>query len=309
MKFQDENTGIISSGIQQEIPPQIEQRLRRVENLATLPAVIPEILEKVRSSSSSMKEIAAIIERDASITTKILKVSNSPLWGYPGRVENIRKAIILLGLKEVTNIVLSVSLYSTFAKFKPNSLFEREKFWLHCAGTGQIARALSAKLRLNFEGEEFVAALIHDIGKMILDQYFTSEFEEILRLSEQSGRPILELEKEKLDCSHADLGGWLLKSWNFPAPITEAVYFHHTPQHARKNPTLTAVIHLSDQLCELWGIGYDGDYKKLSLRDNTGWKILKKKHPRIGKLDMDRFILELHLEIERAKLFLSLIGE
>ncbi len=290
-------------------PKESYRKVNQIESLATLPHIASDILDILRTSNSSMKEISRVIERDISVTTKIIKVSNSPLWGYSGRIDNVQRALILLGLKEVTNIVIAVSLYSTFSKLQSTPNFDRETFWLHSAGTGQIARTLSKKIGINFQGEEFVAALIHDVGKMVLDQFFNEKFQDILSYAKESDKRIIDVEKEILGCTHTDIGGWLLKHWNFPKSIITAVTYHHAPERATKFQDLTAVIHLSEILCEMWGIGFDGDIKKVSLQDNSGWQILKQMYPQLYMLDMEKFTFELEADIEKAQLFLDLIRD
>ncbi len=291
------------------LPEEVKRRVSKIESLATLPSIATEILEVLRSSRSGMREIARLVERDPSITAKILKVANSPLWGFQGRVDNVQRALILLGLKQVTNIVIAVSLYSSFSRLKPNPYFDREKFWLHSAGTGQIARAFTKKLGVYFNGEEFVAALIHDVGKMVFDQFFSSEFQEILSLARSNGKRIYDLEQSKLGCTHADVGSWLLAKWNFPDAIVNAVRYHHKPQNAPQHRDLAAIIHLSELFCEMWGIGFDEDIKQVCLEDNTGWHILRSSYPKLKEIDVERFTFELNLEIEKAQLFIELIKD
>lgn len=291
------------------IPQEIQRKIYRIENLATLPNIATEVLELMRQSTTNMRVIARAIEKDASITAKIIKVSNSPLWGFSGRIDNVQRALVLLGLKQVTNIVIAVSLYSTFSKLKPNPYFDREKFWLHSAGTGQIARRFSKKLGLNFHGEDFVAALIHDIGKMVLDQFFGNKFLHILQYAQETGRKVFDVEREVLGCTHAEIGGWLLTRWNFPETIATAVQWHHAPDTAPKHRDLAAIIHLAEVLCELWGIGFDNDIRQVRIKNDPGWTILKKVSPALNKIDVEQFIMDLYVDIEKAKLFIQLIGD
>lgn len=299
----------VNTLVKMELPPEVIKKMNRIENLATLPNIAAEVLDMMRNTNSSMKEITRVVEKDASLTTKILRVSNSPLWGFQGRIDTVQRGIVLLGLKQVTNIVIAVSLYSTFAKLKQNPLFDREKFWLHAAGTGQIARQLAMKLGLNFHGEEFVAALLHDIGKLVLDQFFGQKFQHILSYARDSGKKILEVEQEVLNCTHADIGGWLLCHWNFPPSIYNGVFYHHLPRKATTHKDLVSIVYLSEMLCEMWGIGYDPDIDKVNQPKNPGLEILIKQYPRLDKLDVEKFTLELETEMEKARLFIDLIGD
>ncbi len=287
---------------------EVQARLSRIEEIATLPHVASEILSILRNQNASMRQIADVIEKDPSITAKILKVSNSPIWGFSGRIDNLQRALVLLGLKQVSNIVIAVSMYTTFNKLKPNPEFDREKFWLHSIGTSQIARSLAQKLGLNFHGEEFVASLIHDIGKIVLDQYFTDVFVQILHESHEQKKPSLELEKQYLGTTHAQIGALLLEHWKFPQSIIRAVNYHHNPVAVDANKDLVATIRLADVMCELWGIGFDEDIQSVDLYSDSGWRTLKQFAPRLAQLDVERFLFEVDREIEKAKMFIELVG-
>ncbi len=291
------------------IPKEMATHLRKIDTIATLPNVATEVLDTLRNASASMRHIATVIEKDPSITTKILKVSNSPVWGFARRVDNLQRALVLLGLKQVTNIVISISLYSTFAKLKPNARFNREQFWFHSFGTAQLSRKLARKLNLNFMGEEFVAGLIHDVGKIVLDQFMPDTFTQILEYSQASGKPLIEAEKDFLHCTHADIGAWLLSHWHFPDPIVEAVHFHHFPRRASQHRELAAVVHLAEVLCEVWGIGFDGDVQKYNVHASPAWTILKQTNPQLYQLDLERFLFELSTEMEKAKLLKQMIED
>ncbi len=287
----------------------IKSKLSQIENIATLPHIAAEILDLLRNNQSSMRQIAGVVERDPSITLKIIKVANSPLWGFAGRIDNVQRALVLLGLRKVTNIVIAVSLYSTFAKLKPNPYFDRDKFWLHSVGTGQIARALTEKLNLNFQGEEFVAALVHDIGKVILDQFFPDQFLKIIKISQENGEQLIQVEQRELGCTHAEIGSWLMARWNLPKSIIQAVEFHHNPQQAPTARELAAIVNIAEILCELWGIGFDGDVKAVSLTDLESWRILRRVNGRIKDLDIERFTFELNKEMENAQVFIDLLKD
>ncbi len=291
------------------IPAKVKQKLQSIDSIATLPNIANEILQLTRHRNTSLQQIASLIEKDPSITAKILKVANSPIWGYSGRIESVQRALVMLGLKQVFNIVISISLYSTFANLKPNPKFDRHKFWMHSVGTGQIARRLSTSIKLNFQGEEFVAGLIHDIGKMILDQYWEKQFVEIIQQAHQNDKPIIEIEGQYLGCTHAELGAFLLHYWNFPKSIVDVVHYHHWPERSTGQKELVAVISLSDELCELWGIGFDEDIKCSVIEDEPAWKILLKTRPQLRKFDFERFAFAINSELMKAELFIQLMSE
>ena len=291
------------------IPEKLAKKLQSVDSVATLPNIATEVLDMMRKDTATMRDIALVIEQDPSITAKILKVANSPLWGYSGRVDNVKRALILLGLKQVSNIVIAISLYSTFAKLKPNPYFDREKFWLHSVGTAQIARKFTAEIGLNFHGEEFVGGLLHDLGKMLLDQFWGELFQKIIKESLDTSQPVVAVEKKHLGTTHAEIGAYLLKLWNFPTSIVNVLQYHHTPQLSNGYQELVGVIHISEILCELWGIGFDEDITSTCLQDAPSWRTLQKRSPKMQHFDLERFLFELSTEMENAKLFLNIVND
>lgn len=291
------------------IPEELQAKLKAIDSVATLPNIATDILSLMRSREASMRQIADVIEKDPPVTTKILKVANSPLWGYTGRVESVQRALVLMGLKQVSNIVIAVSLYSTFAKLKPNPLFDRKRFWMHSVGTAQIARKLARAIDLNFQGQEFVAGLIHDLGKMILDQFLGSRFQEIIQKAHEKGIAILEGERAALKCTHAEIGARLLEIWNFPSSYVEVLQYHHFPALADHSRELVAVVSVADTLCELWGIGFDEDIKYSCIEEEEGWQILKTRCPKMHTFDLERFTFEIATELEKARLFVKLMND
>jgi HD-like signal output (HDOD) protein len=291
------------------LPKEIQHQISKIENIATLPDVALKVLEAIQDSQSNMNQISKIIEKDASIAARLLKVANSPYWGFSGKIDNIQRSLVLLGLREVSNIIIAVSIFTAFTKLKPKSSFDRDNFWLHASGTGQIARRFAKNIQLNFQGEEFVAALIHDLGKLILDQFFSEEFKQILTRSQESGSLPMESEEKFFGFNHSHIAAWLLKRWNIPESIVYSVNYHHVPQEASEHQPLVAVVHLSDIICEKWGIGSDSDVKNISLKENSAWDILVKYRPELSELDLDKFTDELKIEIENDQLFMALISD
>ncbi|GAB4175836.1 MAG: HDOD domain-containing protein [Calditrichia bacterium] len=286
--------------------PKILKKLESITNIATIPGNALQIIQLINNPDASLKEISQLIERDMPLMTKILKIANSPFIGFAGEVATIQRALTILGLNQVKNIILAIALYSAFINYENSKYFDREKFWSHSFGTGQIARRLASKMGIVFQGEEFVAGTIHDIGKIILDQYFPEEFSQILELSKNENKPLLASEINVLGSSHCELGAWLLEKWKFPSSLISVVRYHHTPEKTSEAHTLVSIIQISEVLCELWGIGFDGDVMSCVIEDLSGWQIIKEQHPEVNEMDLEVMTLELYKEIETAKEFLEI---
>jgi len=284
----------------------LQEQLEKIENIATIPGNAFQIIQMINDPDSSLQAISKLIEQDMSLTTKILKIANSPFIGYVSEVDTVQRALTILGLNQVKNMVLAIALYSAFINFKETENFSREKFWQHSFGTGQIARTFANKLNIHMRGEEFVGGVIHDIGKIIIDQYFPEQFEEILRHSQEHQIPLVESEIKLLGADHMEIGGWLLRRWKFPENLIAVVSYHHTPSKADKYQELVSIIQISEVLCELWGVGFDDDVKACVIEELEGWQILQNSIPRLAGLDIEMFTMELYQEMSKALEFFKI---
>lgn len=281
-----------------KVPREIDTKLDQIDSVATLPHIATEILEVMRSQNTSMRKIAAVIEKDPSITVKILKIANSPLWGAVGKVESVQRALVLLGLKQVSNIVIAISLYSTFAQLKPNPYFNRDQFWRHSIATAQIARKLCATLSINFNGEEFVTGLIHDLGKIVMDQFFGDRFKAIVEDAKRNGGSYVEIEKKHMDCTHADIGAALLERWNFPASIVMSIQYHHKPDQAPDYREMVSMINLANHLAKFWE-SPDNNGSVPNFQRLPSWQNLTKAYSNFANFNLEEFLTELNSEMDR----------
>ncbi len=287
---------------------EIKERIQNIGSLPTLPKVATEVISMAGNPDVSIKEIASIISQDPSLSAKILKVANSAFYGLKQRVASIQLALVILGLNKIKNLVIGISVFKTFPIRPGRPTFDREKFWEHSVGCGQIAKILATLLGCEMDGEEFVAGLLHDVGKIVLDQFFHDEFTKVVDLTFEKDIPMIEAEKEVLGTTHAEIGSWLAEDWKLPLSLVEAITYHHEPQKAALNPTLTSLVRLSDLFCKAKGIGFSGDAQGVSISDRIAWKTLKAAKPQLEELDMERFVFDLDTEIERAREYLGVFS-
>ena len=280
--------------------------IERIRDLPMLPDIAAQVMASVSDPTSSMTDIQGLIERDPALTAKLLKVANSALFGMRRQIATIQLALVVLGMNEVSSIVTSLSVFTAFCDMPDDELFDRKKFWEHSAGCGGIARILSKRLGLKMEGREFVAGLMHDVGRILMDQYFHEEFVEIIERGQGGTGSIRDAEKEFLGASHDQIGGWLADRWGLPDALIEAVACHHEPTRAEIDRSLTAVVHLSDLLCRAKGIGFSGETEGFSIVDDAAWKLLAEDHPKLEDMDIERFTFELDEEIEKAMEFIRI---
>lgn len=221
----------------------IRIKLESRKDLPTIPATASAVLQSIDDPNASAASLARIIERDVSLTARVLAVANSPFYGLLRKVSTVELALVILGLSAVKEILLSLVVQRIFATMRTDLLDVRE-FWNYSVYCGSTARFLARKLGYRVAGEAFVAGLIHDIGILIAAQFLPRDFAEIRKLQAKEGIGFMEAEKIILGNSHNDLGLWFAEKWNLPEQLRSAIYCHHTPQWSDEQmPSMSEEMH------------------------------------------------------------------
>jgi HD-like signal output (HDOD) protein len=228
----------------------IKQRAEQIQELSTLPNVILRILEVMNNPMADARDVEKEIIEDPVITSKILRVANSAYYGANRDISSISQAVVLMGFAEVQNVALSASIFNSFSG--GTKAFDRREFWEHCFMTGCAADALQNRVNAQ-TNDGFVAGLLHDIGRIVLDQFFQEEFCEIVHLAETEEISLLEAERKVLGVTHCDIGYWVTESWNLPPMLTDSILFHHTPFSCRESYVLTSIVHVADSIVKAFG--------------------------------------------------------
>ena len=221
-----------------------------IDHLPTLPGTYMKLLEELESPHSSLARVGEIVRGDVAITAKILQLVNSSYFGLPVHVSDISHAVALLGLNIVKPLVLSSGL---FEQFSPGSLGQLSLPTLvdHSAEVAVASRCIAQLEGAVTEDcdNAFMAGMLHDLGQLVLAKNFTAQYDDIRRHALETETPLHELETAEFQANHADLGAYLLGLWGLPAPIVEAIVWHHTPflsTHDRFTPL--AAVHAAECL-------------------------------------------------------------
>lgn len=247
----------------------VRKEIGNLSDLSTLSDVAGKVLTMVEdpSSLSSSRTLADIISKDQVLTSRILKLVNSPYYGFPQRVATLTSAITILGVNVVRGLVLGVSVFDTMNKAILG-------LWEHSFCASIIAGFLAKKIGLKNAEETSVAALLHDIGKVVVFQQYPKDFAEIVRLAKEEQLSIVEAEESVLGINHAEIGGIVLNSWSLPSSLCEAVQYHHSPFVSKTYISVAHVVHLSNILATAMGVGFSGqDFVSLVHRDT--YSVLK----------------------------------
>lgn len=225
--------------------------LKRIESLPSLAPVVLEFLELTRREFFSARDFERVLAKDQALVARLLKVANSAFYGSKRQVTTIPEAVVMLGFDEMKKIVFAVSTAGWVRRSLRNyDYVEPHGFWLHAMGVGLAARCVAAVARrcpLN-EEEIYVAGLLHDIGKPVLDDF----------LGEIGGtRPVTrEDEVAAIGLDHGDLATLILRQWSLPDPLLTAVTEYHL--HSRDGGELSrfaAPVRLAHILCSAWKVG------------------------------------------------------
>jgi putative nucleotidyltransferase with HDIG domain len=225
----------------------------RVGDLPTLPHVATKVMELLSGDDSNASDLDRMISRDQAITSRVLKLANSALFSRHGMISTLTRAIVLLGFKTVQSLVIAAStetLYrATSARFKDKLL------WEHAVATALAAGFVARECRYASVEEAFTAGLLHDIGKVVLDQNLPEPDQEVVELVYNDEVTFLEAEHKILGFDHAEVGALVVKKWNLPAPLEEAMRLHYRPMQSLLDPAFCAIVSLGNSLCIKLGLG------------------------------------------------------
>jgi putative nucleotidyltransferase with HDIG domain len=200
----------------------------KIDELPTLPVVLPKLLNLMESEKSDASDIARAISHDPALTSKVLKVANSAYYGFSREIASLDRAIPLLGLNMVRSLALSIGVMAGLSNGGGKSAhLSREGLWIHSLAVATAMQELSKKTGGNSE-HLFVVGLLHDIGKIVLDQFFNQEFGRALEAA-ANGKDLSfhVAERNIIGMDHGEIGDMLLKRWKFPPVISGPISVHH----------------------------------------------------------------------------------
>ncbi|MBD3409003.1 MAG: HDOD domain-containing protein [Ignavibacteriales bacterium] len=231
----------------------------RIHTLPTLPTIYHKLTESMQNPRVTTEDVAKIISTDQAASFKVLKVANSPFYGFSGRIETITRAILHLGFNEVKNIVLALSVINLFSKHKKVETFRPVDFWAHSIGVGIASRMIGAYVGISNLENFFLAGILHDIGKLLFLEFADDEYSETLRVVKEKKIPIRQAEKETLGLDHPEAGRLLADRWKLPLTIKNAIYNHHEGFVGDKPDLLVASVHVGNIVSRIMEMGYAGD--------------------------------------------------
>ncbi len=273
---------------------EIQRIIRDTKSLPTLPGLISRLGTLTEDNKVSVQEIARVVSMDQILSAKVLRLVNSAFYGFSRRVSTVSNAVILLGVNVVKSLAISSSIFEIMEKTDLG-------LWEHSMGTAVAANIITKELQLPEPEEISTAALLHDIGKVIIKIKLEEDYSLLTSHIKEKGLTMVEAERELFDTDHAEIGEWVARSWLLPEKLIEPIACHHNVEKSLAHRSKTCVVHLADVLIKAAAFGYSGDdlvpqiqpaaWSKLGLTETALEQIVAKVEDKL--IEVKQFSLEI----------------
>ena len=277
----------------------LDQFLDRITDLPPAPRVAPRLLTLLAQPDIDGAHVVELIQCDPALTASVMRLCNSVMLGGATSVDSLPEAVLRLGFGQTYELVLAILAASTLSRAQKGYGLERGELWQH-----SLAAALCAKSMARDRGEDphvvFTAALLHDLGKIVLAQALEGQYNQLMDQVQVHQFSMLEAEVKLLGVQHAEVGARLLARWSFPEHLVAAVCHHHDPAQAPLQPLLAAQVSLADMVAHFMGFGYG--YESFALRGRAEALDLAGLTPQ----DLPRYMIQTYEQLETLRLLLRL---
>ncbi len=237
----------------------VQEILSEIKHFDPIPQIAVQCMELIESDKASLQGIADLVAYDPMISADLLRLCNSAYIGLARHVESVREAVNYLGLNRVVELLMVQCGRSHLEKAQAGYDLARGELWRHSAAGAFIARMLAEKRQAEKRHLIFTAALLKDMGKVLMDHHVHDDFIRIQRLVAEAGHSFREAEKAVIGMDHAELGGLLARQWNFSPQMAAIISHHHQPLAAGEMELETMLVYVADTICMMMGIGVGAD--------------------------------------------------
>ena len=283
----------------------IEQRLRNCPRLPSLGSINSALRELLNADNRYAAQISDVIRRDPSLTARLLRLVNSVYYGFNSRINSIEEAVLYLGVRQIRQLATVTPIIEDFQRIAGKTQFPWRLFWQHCISTAILTREILNSEKSTGDEADYVAGLIHDVGKIAMASVFPAHFTLIQQRLAAEPTELLALEVEVLGIDHAELGGLYLEYHNLPDVLIESARCHHEPEKAVRHPEVVAAVQLADRLARFSKIGDSGNPGEITFQDwvdSSGWNIL---YPERAVIELDHKRADLKRNLEHLPTILE----
>ena len=278
--------------------PTIYRIVEQTQTVYSLPLIYDRLNEKINHPRSSLADIGQVISEDQGLTVRLLKLANSPFFGYHANISSITKALTVIGTRQLRDLALAVALMDSFSGI-PSEKLQMSSFWKHNIACGILSRSIATYRREVNQERFFITGMLHDLGILVMYRALPDAVQEMLQEETDRNELYYITEQRHLGFDHGAVGGALLANWKIPLTISEPISFHHAPADALHFPLEAAIIHLADIICDTMGYCMTGNCHIPPL-DNSAWSLLD-----IPVNQLDTIIRQSETQIEETCAILS----
>jgi HD-like signal output (HDOD) protein len=237
-----------------------EEQLRNIimttRDLPAMPHVASKVLALCSEPSTSAKQIQKVIADDQAMTARILKIANSAMYACSRNVKTLTEAIVMLGFNSIRSLVVTSAARNLYSSGSKRMGLKERLLWEHSIGCGFACKLLVQERYPNLAEEAFLAGLMHDIGKLVLNLHAPDRFDEIVQIVYNENRAFVETETEILGFDHTQVGALLVGKWKLPALMEDVIGLHHDPSALTPDSHLLLYLDLANNMCKKLGIGF-----------------------------------------------------
>jgi putative nucleotidyltransferase with HDIG domain len=240
--------------------------------LPEVPSIIFTLNDIIADPFSSADDIARVINTSPGLSALLLRIVNSAFYGFPSRIDSVTRAVTIIGSKEVSALAVGITTMEVF-KDIPKPVFDMQAFTHHSLACGVLSRILAAGGNIRNTEQLFVSGLLHDIGRMVMFNYFPEQAGWMLSGLPTAKTSLYDMEKRVMGIRHTDVAADLFEKWKFPVALSQNVIYHHRPL-AAQDPAKAAIVHLADIIVHSLGEGKSGEWRVPAL-DTAAWEKLR----------------------------------
>jgi putative nucleotidyltransferase with HDIG domain len=235
----------------------LDKILATVTDIPTVPTSVLQVMMMIEDPLCSATDLSRVILCDPSMATKVLKLANSPFYGFRQKISNIPQAVTLLGFATLKNALLSASVFDMFRI--AGTGFDMGALWKHSVGTAVAAKLFAKRVRFPNSEKAFTAGLLHDIGKVVIARYLPSSLLSVIQVAREEHLSMHDAEQKAIGVPHPLFGAWVMSKWSLPTALVEAVEFHHQPTRSKFAFDLAGIVYMANIMTHRCNIGSGGD--------------------------------------------------
>lgn len=230
------------------LPRKVDQVLSTVDHLRPIPSSVTRILREIDNPHGMISTISEYIGLDQALTAMVIKTANSVTLGYSHECSSITDAVMRIGLKRLKAILFAINAVGPMTGVLNGYRLGAGQLWDHSLKIALTSEWLAKALHYNDPEAVYIVGLLHDIGKLLLDQFVLEDYQKIVEIVKETKMPLWQVEEKLIGINHAVLGGLIAQRWNFPTSLAESIRYHHNPVAAKENAALPALVNLANSL-------------------------------------------------------------